>query len=310
LNGIFIETKSTAEIFLASKRQAEMTARLQSLSDAVISWSHIGHFLTEEYFEMELVGFPVEKRVGVETRKVKPTQNVQPPNRPGSFERSAGGVFKIIHCPSNPSAKGTNRLKDEISSIASAEFQLTVEVVTGEKNKVVREKLRDADLVVDQLYSDSLPSVFSTEALEEGVPVIMAGWTIASSPHAKRFAPGLTVCHPDEVLALLKGEMAQAGRSDAPEPGSSQPFDISSWSSDTVARRLLVVAGLRVSSEGDNLEPLVRTQPGSRGGFAQESVVAKSVQNLLSEYGPEALHLGHNPVLLEDLILFAADNSS
>lgn len=308
LNGILIRELSLDEVQASTRRQAETTQAIETLSDAVISWAMIGHFLTRPYYEMENVGFPNQGPFATATTHVCQTSAVR--DRP-IFPEQRASPLKIIHSPSNPPAKGTEEILETVAQLEKQGISIELEVIQGASNRVVRERLRRADLVLDQIYSDSAPSVLAMEGLESGVPVLMAGWSIAHDSYANRFSPGLTICHTDKfastLIAMATSIDRQRNAEECPACGNlpSAKFDIALWSSEAVAKNLLAIRDQEIEENVEGIAKIALTSAEALGACATETTIRDTVRALIANYGSDALGVNHNVKLKASLENFA-----
>ncbi len=308
LNGIRIRELDLKEIQASTRRQAHATRAVETLSDAVISWAMIGHFLTRPYYEMENVGFPNSGPFATATTHFCQISGVR--DRPISLEQRAS-PFKVIHSPSNPPAKGTEEILETVARLAKQAISIELEVIQGAPNRVVRDKLRGADLVLDQIYSDSAPSVLAMEGLESGIPVLMAGWSISQESYAKVFSPSLTICHTDNFASTLTAMVNSLDRQRNSEECPvcrdlpSAKFDIALWSSAAVAKNLLAIRDQETEGSVEVIGKLTLTSAEALGACATETKIRESVRALILHYGSDALEVNHNVELKASLENFA-----
>lgn len=77
----------------------------------------------------------------------------------------------ILHAPSVPEAKGTDRILKAIKSLKSEGIEFDFQKVEKMPNSKLRNLLNEADILVDQLYSTTIASVAS-EAMASGCAVL------------------------------------------------------------------------------------------------------------------------------------------
>lgn len=106
---------------------------------------------------------------------------------------------KILHAPSDFEAKGTNYIREIIQQLSKM-YSIEYVELNGVRHEEVIKHLKEADLVVDQVYSDTPLAMFATEACCYGVPVIVSGYF---APYMREsyshFMPPTCFCHPDEL---------------------------------------------------------------------------------------------------------------
>ena len=85
-------------------------------------------------------------------------------------ERTRQGPLRVLHAPSDRRIKGSNAVEAAVRAVAR-EAPVELVTVTGRPHEDVLAAIADADLVVDQLNSET-PGVMSAEAMALGKPVI------------------------------------------------------------------------------------------------------------------------------------------
>lgn len=118
------------------------------------------HFHTKPYISTFAIGIPIEKKECVQ--------------KESSGERSENYVT-ILHAPSNEKVKGTDIIRSIINEIKE-ERNLKYVEVSGQTHMEVLRKMKEADIIVDQLYTDTPMAGLATEASINGIPVICAGY--------------------------------------------------------------------------------------------------------------------------------------
>lgn len=73
----------------------------------------------------------------------------------------------VLHVPSNPAVKGTDRVLAAVEQLISEGVQFEFKLIKNTPNAQVREMLAESDIVVDELYADTV-GVLSTEAMATG----------------------------------------------------------------------------------------------------------------------------------------------
>lgn len=228
-----------------------------------------------------------------------PIQSVAMPERPPREERS--GPVRLLHSPSNPGVKGSDRIRAAVAAVAKRGHALELLEITGRPNAEVREALLNCDLVVDQAYSDSPMPGFGTEAAVEGVAVIVGSYA-ADDPGAPLPAHvPATWVRPDQLADEIERLVVDsAARIEIGE--RARRFVLEQWSPRAVAERILRLATGDVPAEW-MVDPQVVTYPYGCGLAAED--VSRIVAALVERFGPEALRVDDKPLLLERLLAVA-----
>lgn len=136
--------------------------------DVIISSPASGQFLTRPFIDWFAIGMPGPSR----------RESLDPP--PEDELRSGRGLdsvspqaVRVLHAPSDREAKGTREILKALERLGPV---VDVEVISGRPHLEVMDGLRRADLVVDELYSDSPLAGLSSEAAALGVPTVTFGY--------------------------------------------------------------------------------------------------------------------------------------
>lgn len=84
--------------------------------------------------------------------------------------------IKILHCPSRLKGKGTYVFRDIINELKACGYIFEYKELVNVPNKVVKDELKSATFVLDQLYADVPLAGFASEAASFGVPAIVGGY--------------------------------------------------------------------------------------------------------------------------------------
>ena len=77
----------------------------------------------------------------------------------------------IIHAPSNPVIKGTNIIITALNELKEEGIKFKFILLKDTDNRIVLQNLSNADIAVDQLYSEG-PATFAIEAMAAGCAVL------------------------------------------------------------------------------------------------------------------------------------------
>jgi hypothetical protein len=212
------------------------------------------------------------------------------------------GSFRILHSPSDRSAKGSNEIEAIVESLKAKGYAIDFVTVANVPNQVVQGELAVCDLVVDQLYSDSPMPGLATEAAHFGKPTLVGGYGARSANELVRGVEFPTVfVHPDDFENDLEKLVTDPARCSA-QGRKAQEFVHDQWSPQSVAGRLLQIFS------GDFPEDWL-IAPSSityvHGAGSREDLSQRQVALLLDAFGPEALCLSDKPDLEAHLVKFA-----
>ena len=271
------------------RRRKKAIRKIERYSSYVVSSPLYSQFLEKPFISYAFTGLP------------QPVSEA-----PASPPRERDHVVRVLHAPSNPEAKGTDRIRRAIATVRQEGLPIDYVELTGQPNARVCEELAACDFVVDQCYSDTPMAGFAAEAARYGKPAIVAGY--AGAEFAKLFPQGIPpalYCHPDELpdaVKLLTTDVARRqslGR-------AAQEFVRTVWSATAVAARFVRLAN------GDAPEEWW-SDPSSidylAGCCIEIEQVRRRVRKMLEVVGPTALQLGDKPELEGRLLAFAASNS-
>jgi hypothetical protein len=146
----------------------------------------------------------------------------------------------ILHAPSYAPGKGTDQIRASKAALEAQGFSIDYREITGRPNSEVLAEIERADLVVDQLYSDTPMAMFAAEAASLGKPAVVGGYysQVMRSHVPKEQIPPTAFCHPDElketIAMLIKDHERRHRFGD-----DARNFVHEKWSARSVAKRFL-----------------------------------------------------------------------
>ena len=152
------------------------------------------------------------------------------------------GDITILHSPSDPIAKGSDRIRAAIFELVQRGYSINFVEISGKPHAEVIKELRECDFVVDQVYSDTPMAGFVTEAAWFGKPAVVGGYYkeyILNDYPLEHIPPSL-YCHPDEITSAIERLIVdeeyrlELGR-------LAQGFVRTKWTSGLIARRYLQI---------------------------------------------------------------------
>jgi glycosyltransferase involved in cell wall biosynthesis len=216
--------------------------------------------------------------------------------------------IKLLHSPSNPQVKGTERIERIVNSLLSRGLQIEWTKISGLSNAQVLDEIRSCDLVVDQLFSDTPMAGLATEAAQFGKPAIVGSY-LARAPSliaGNWPMPPSRFVDPDQFESALEALVSdtEARRSLG---NAALSFVQSAWSCEAVAGRL--VACLRGEvPDAWWFDP--RTTTYLQGCGLDETEGRRRVRELVDAYGESALCLDDKPSLSKAYLYWARHDES
>jgi glycosyltransferase involved in cell wall biosynthesis len=278
--------RSIAECAAIAARRKQRVRHLERYVDAVISHPLYSHFLERPYVRALAIGLPLSDIPEVLGRPTAPA-----------------GRVRILHSPSHPQAKGTPRVREAVQTLVAEGLPIDYVEVSGQPNAVVLRELLDADLVVDQLYSDTPMAGFATEAASVGRAVIVGScdWAeILRAIPADEVGPVLA-CDADGVEDAIRALVTDAAK--RRELGDrARAFVTAHAASTAVAQRFMQVLDGAVPPDWVCLPSDCRHLCGA--GMPSDRV-RRVVRDLVTEFGQDSLQLRDKPELQASLVHWA-----
>lgn len=180
----------TLKLIKRTRRQRVRVRTTSHAASCVIDNPLCGHFQTRPFVNYFQIGMPIQ---------MNPT--VTAPESQAKARKT-----RILHCPSRPEIKGTQRILDILNPKTLERLNAELIVLTGVPHSRVLEELKKCDFVVDQLYSDSPLAGFAAEAASFGrFPVVGGyGWHHISQAMNTDNIPPAKLCHPDKLMESVE----------------------------------------------------------------------------------------------------------
>jgi len=177
-------------IYKTTHRQQRHMRRIERLSTELIASPLTSQFLSRRAISSGVLGVPCPK-------------NSRTPVKESADIRTKS--IKIVHAPSNRRAKGSDQIAKMISVESTKHPNIEyVELFNRSNAEVIRE-LEDADLVIDQLYSDTFLAGLGVEAASLGVPALVGNYGIGilKNLYDSSLIPPAFVVHPTHIESKL-----------------------------------------------------------------------------------------------------------
>lgn len=295
LNGAFHFSNSQAGIrrlHRAVQQQVRLVRRAEEIADEIVLWRAITHFFSRPVVLHESIGFP--SYVPLETN-------------PSSIERDKLTVF---HASSSLNAKGTASIRQICQEFQEEGLPIDYQEVSHETHEQILEKIRKADLVVDQLYTDNLSSVFSIETGRLGKPVISSGWSVNPDFHFANQGlnlPPILFAHTRDFKTFLRTMIVDANQRRKVSQRLTN-FYSCYWTPTSIGNSYLSLILEDRRKEIAHVDPLSSKEP--FGGYGPEEEVRRRLELYVEYSGEESLFLSHNPHLERNVLQWAVKNTA
>jgi hypothetical protein len=282
LNGAELATRDGASLAATTLAKRQLVERTERHATAIVC-----HVLSAQLHRRHAVRF---LEIGIP----------RPPLDPGPRRRDADGPVRFLHAPSRSVDKGTARIEAAVASLRAEGLPIELRIVSGRPNAEVLEAIRDCDVVIDQLYSDTPMAALAAEAASLGRPAIVGGygWEALDAIGDPVLLPPTHRCRPEDIeqaIRLLATDAAY--RAELGE--RARRFLDERWAPDRVAERMLeVIAG--TAPEAWWFDPADVLY--ARGAGATDDAVADGVRRVLAAAGPDGLAVAGRPDLLDHLV--------
>ena len=209
----------------------------------------------------------------------------------------------ILHCPSNLAVKGTLIIRQVIEELQGEGYCFDYVEISGKPNNEVINAIQQADIIIDQLYSDTPMAGLATEAAAYAKPSIVTGYEldkVISFLETSAIPPSLCG-KPEDLKKLL---LCLINDADFRHSLGQRAYHFieSNWEASKVAERFLTIIN-NSTPPSWYFDP---TQCHFSHGVGIERQSRKKVLAKLYHYGgEEAFHLSDKPQILDDLISVA-----
>lgn len=278
---------SPAECARLTLRQQSELATIEENSDVVVANPFSAQLHRREFVSFLSIGLPTISRLdAVAAAPPEPDRAV-----------------RILHCPSHPESKGTDRIRSAIAQLREKGLGVEYVEIVKQPNRVVQEALRHCDLVVDQVFSDTPMAGLAAEAASWGKPTVVGSYAeeLFRREIPPECRPPTEVCHPDRLLDAL---VTLVGNHQYRIDLGRRALEFVSmvWNPRAVAQRFLaMVAG--------DIPPAWRFDPQRltylHGYGMTEARVRRSLADLLAVGGTDGLGLRDKPKLEKLMVEFA-----
>jgi hypothetical protein len=240
-------------------------------------------FATKKFINSFALGIPLEPGIAARSRGADDKQD-------GTTQ-----VVQILHCPSDPLAKGTELIVSIIKNLQKKGRKIKLNLITGRPFAEVLSELNKCDFVVDQVFSDTPMAGFAAEAALFRKPAVVGGYgfdTLRRHVDADMWPPSVT-CIPSNLENAIDSLVNNPTERRRIGEDAFQ-FVSKKWSDLEVAKRYNKI--------------LFDTPPASwwvdphqveyvHGACQNVQVTRNRIRVMLQYFGPRSLGLSHRPQL-------------
>lgn len=287
-----------------------MLRELDKYADAVIDTPMTGHFRPSPFINQMRLGsicapLEAEALASASVKKVieaLAAASVQTVREALTTPQPETKPLRILHCPSDPATKGTDRIRAAVENLKRQGLPLTLITLTHQPNHVIAEELGKCDLLIDQLYSDLLMPILTTEAAWFAKPSLLCGY---ARPQWKQYVPASEMppsCYvPPEDFEQTLEHLVRNPHLLLKFGLKARQYVETHAAPDTVARKILRVI------QGDIPESWWFDPQDIRyvHGYGQTADLARLfLHNYIEENHPKALLLDDKPKVKQALLDF------
>ena len=284
-------TQSVKKLASRIVRQSRRVRNFSHAASLVIENPLCGHFHKDPFVNYFKLGIPIDKN------SFPPSFSKEGQSIGKDFESI--GKIRILHCPSKPEIKGTEKIKRVLNPETLRELNAELIIKTGVSRETIISELEKCDFVIDQLYSDTPLAGFAAEAAFFGkMPIVGGyGWQCIQSIMETNELPPTTMCHPDNLHDTVRSLCTQNdhGRRRATE---IQNFmESGNWSTSEFAKKMLSILSGDIEKSWI-FDPKLTTYKNGVGLAEEESKAI--ISKLINTCGLHSLRLKHIPQLEKD----------
>ena len=215
-------------------------------------------------------------------------------------KKGKNNTIVILHAPSNPLVKGTQKIQKAIESLQDEGFNIDFRLISGRAHTEVLANLEECDLVIDQIYSDTPLAGFGVEAAWFKKATIVSGYSfdeIKQLTPQDCFPPSL-LCKPHEIKDVIRDYISNPALM---YNSGCAAFDFVSknWSRNTVAEKWIRLLENEIPNNWW-YDPNLTNFVVSAGQNIE--VTIRNIKQQLDYFGPASLQVSHNPNLQKLLI--------
>ena len=127
---------------------------LERAADLVVALPAYAHYLSGPFVSFHWVGFPVDAQARL------PDDDIARP-------------LRVLHAPSHPRGKGTDVIREAVKMVRSCGIEIQYVELQSVTNAEVKAALLHADVLLDQVFSDTPLAALGSEATASGVVAVV-----------------------------------------------------------------------------------------------------------------------------------------
>ncbi len=286
ISGNFIgHNKSTKSIKISTKNIYKKIKWREKFADEIVCLPGSAQFFDRDLINFSWLGMPFSIT----------SQN--PPTKPHRIPR-------VIHAPTEKKGKGTAEIIRIINELTDDGLSFEFKLLHNVTNDLVLETLTDTDILIDEMYSDTMLGGLGTEAASKGVCTIVGGYHGAElNAGDQSLTPPCFYVSPDKIKETLKFLIENKQKRD--EVGRvAYKYVKRKLSPDVVAKKLLQIIDGTVPSEARFDPCLIRN---INGWGCSEHELKSELKQYVDDHDYKSLYLSHNRELLNEYRLALAN---
>lgn len=274
--------KDLKSIYNTVKIQKKKLGKIEKYSDVVVGAYYTSHFLKKKFVNFYYIGI------------IPPTINQKLEEHSESKEK-----IIILHAPSKPEIKGTEKIKQAIHNLKQKYSNIEYLELTGKTNREVIEAIKKCDFIVDQLYSDTPLGGLATEGATYKKPSIVGGyiWEDSKKIHPQELFSISYLCHPSEIENAIE-EFIKNTELRQKIAEQAYNFISQNWNPEIIASRFIKLIENKIPNEWFQ-EPITKY---AHFCFTDEDKAKKILKLYLSVFGDKSLLLDDKPELKQKFI--------
>lgn len=268
-------------------RRVRFLRRLERYADIIVCGPSYGHFLSRSFVNFYAIGLPTP---------------LPGPQSSASQAGAASSATVVLHAPSQTAGKGTAQIRDIVNRLQHEGMFIDYREISGRPNHEVMAALREADVVIDQAWSDTPMAGLAAEAAANGCPALVGGYFSALMGEAvpELWRPPTTFVVPEQLeealrrLAADPQELARLGE-------VAHEYVAAQWSQGAVAAKMLQL----VWEVPQDWLVAPASCPYLEGCGLTREQARSTVRRLIDRHGVGSLGLSHAPALQKAFADFA-----
>jgi hypothetical protein len=286
--GCISGAKKLASLARLARRRVKMSEMYAS--DIIGNPFSTHYFAQRPFINSFEIGIP---------QRVDPEINVLPNTGERIRDESS---FIVLHAPSDRAAKGSDAILSAIRELQDEGMDIKIRTLSGVKNQEVLKGIKEADLIVDQLFSDTPMAGLATEASAMGKASIVAGYGLRELlPYLPTGLADATItCEPGDIKTTVK-ETLLSGRY-LIQGNLAKNYVAQNLSPTAVAERMVLILEGKVPNSW-MVNPFGVTY--NFGAGQSKEVSAKQIRGIINLLGIKSLCLEHRIDLESAIVQFA-----